>query len=68
MVLNEGGDDHPERPRGFPVCQSYFKDEDLNPVYVKEKEAEEEGSMVIFELDFLLIPFNLYEKKQTEIG
>ncbi|XP_066925497.1 uncharacterized protein [Clytia hemisphaerica] len=44
MVLNEGGTkNHPARPKGFPVCQSYFKDEDLNPVYIKELEAEEQA-------------------------
>ena len=34
MVLNEGLNEHPKRPTGFPVCHSYFNST-FN--YVKEE-------------------------------
>ncbi|XP_066921710.1 uncharacterized protein [Clytia hemisphaerica] len=44
MVINEAPGHHPPRPKGFPICQNYYSDDEQNLIYEKQEatEADEE--------------------------
>jgi len=35
MVVNEAPDHHLPRPKGFPICQNFYSDEEKNIPYEK---------------------------------